>query len=186
MWRGKTVVISNVFSWSSRFNELLSGLYWRFWLKLQNSTKTLRFGGSLISNSQMDSAKLAQKGLLLSSWNPAFSFTTWSSTGFPTGRGGGGGGENRITYCALFKWSLVSRASFFQGSALGFHYYISYQPIICKWLIPDSETYNVKYINYTDRETKRRRGNMEIFPKDSLSAPEGGAGRSKKGGGWRD
>lgn len=50
---------------------------------------------------------------------------------------------------------------------------------------PDSETYNVKYINYTDRETKRRHGDMEIFPKDSLSAHEGGAGRSNRGGARR-
>lgn len=37
-----------------------------------------------------------------------------------------------ITYCALFKWSLVSQVSSFLHTALGFHYYISYQPIICK------------------------------------------------------
>lgn len=51
---------------------------------------------------------------------------------------------------------------------------------------PNSETYNVKYINYTDRETKRHRGDMEIFPKDSLSAPEGRAGWSRRRGdeGW--
>lgn len=46
---------------------------------------------------------------------------------------------------------------------------------------PNSETYNVKYINYTDRETKRHRGDMEIFPKDSLSAPEGRAGWWRRG-----
>lgn len=40
---------------------------------------------------------------------------------------------------------------------------------------PDSGTYNIKYINYTDRETKRQRGDAEIFPKDSLSPPEGRA-----------
>lgn len=40
-----------------------------------------------------------------------------------------------ITYCALFKWSLVLGASSFLHAALGFHYYISYQPIICKWLM---------------------------------------------------
>lgn len=40
-----------------------------------------------------------------------------------------------ITYCALFKWSLVLGASSFLHTALGFHYYISYQPIICKWLM---------------------------------------------------
>lgn len=44
---------------------------------------------------------------------------------------------------------------------------------------PKSGTYNVKYINYTDSATKRQRGDMEIFPKDSLSAPEGGAGWAK-------
>lgn len=44
---------------------------------------------------------------------------------------------------------------------------------------PNSGTYNVKYINYTDSATKRQRGDMEIFPKDSLSAPEGRAGWAK-------
>lgn len=146
--------------------------------------KTLRFRGCLTPTFKWSLPSLPKITLtfVLKSYNLMLSaelhrFSNWRSGG------GGGGGENRITYCALFKWSLVSRASFFQGSALGFHYYISYQPIICKWLIPNSETYNVKYINYTDRETKRRRGDMEMFPKDSPSAPAGGAEWSKRGGG---
>lgn len=53
---------------------------------------------------------------------------------------------------------------------------------------PNSGTYNVKYINYTDSETKTQLGDMEIFPKDSPSAPErrveqgGKEGAMKTGG----
>lgn len=53
---------------------------------------------------------------------------------------------------------------------------------------PNSGTYNVKYINYTDNETKKQLGDMEIFPKDRPSAPErrveqGGKEEAMKRGG---
>lgn len=58
-----------------------------------------------------------------------------------------------ITYCALFKWSLVSQVSSFLHTALGFHYYISYQPIICKWVILTVKPiiYNIS-ITLTERQ----------------------------------
>lgn len=39
---------------------------------------------------------------------------------------------------------------------------------------PNSGTCNIKYINYTDSETKTQREDMEILPKDRTPAPEGG------------
>lgn len=41
---------------------------------------------------------------------------------------------------------------------------------------PNSGTCNIKYINYTDSETKTQREDMEILPKDRTPAPEGGRG----------
>ena len=46
---------------------------------------------------------------------------------------------------------------------------------------PNSGTFNIKYINYTDSETKRQ-GDMEIFPEDSLSSPEGSVNWANKEG----
>lgn len=43
---------------------------------------------------------------------------------------------------------------------------------------PNSGTFNIKYINYTDSETKRQ----EIFPEDSLSSPEGSSKWEKEEG----
>lgn len=40
--------------------------------------------------------------------------------------------QENIAYCALFKRSLVSQGLSFLHKAPGFHYYIRYQPIICK------------------------------------------------------
>lgn len=77
---------------------------------------------------------------------------------------------------------VISLTSFilpWRGSRLTLLHHLSAHYI--QMIHPNSGTFNIKYINYTDSETKRQ-GDMEIFPEDSLSSPEGSVNWANKEG----